>query len=66
MEPVAEWKGEKGDKATPAQEGDIIREVQRMIAKKQLHAELIDKRPAGVVANDTCTHCNSCPCMFIG
>jgi len=45
-------------------EGDMIRELQRLIKQRNLHAELIDKRTN--IAADPCTHCTSCPCMFIG
>ena len=64
MSEMAEWKGE--GKATPQQEGDLIREIRRLIDKKQLRAELVDKRAADVLKADPCTHCTMCPCMFIG
>ena len=50
---------------TPAElEGDLIRELQRLIKSRGLHAELVDKRTD--VAKDICTHCTICPCMVIG
>lgn len=53
------------DKATPQQETDLIREIKRLIDKKQLRVRLVDDRPPGL-PEDPCTHCTSCPCMFIG
>jgi hypothetical protein len=64
MSEIAEWKGE--GKASPDQERDLIREIRRLIEKKQLRAELVDKRTGAELAGDPCTHCTSCPCMFIG
>ena len=58
-----EWK--KEGKATQEQEADLIREVNKLIKMKGLRAELVDKRPVGEL-KDPCTHCTSCPCMFIG
>jgi hypothetical protein len=57
---------QNGQKATPGQEIDLIREIQELITKKQLRAKIVDERPRDATAGDTCTHCNSCPCMFIG
>jgi hypothetical protein len=58
-----DWK--KKGLADPAIQEDLVKEMQRLIKAKKLPFELTRKPTAPSVA-DSCTHCNWCPCMFIG